>query len=365
MAQDRHLRRREGRRQVLVRAGPRQQVLGCAARAATTRRWAPRRRPSHPQGRGRLDRRRSKRSSGSTSTSARARKQCWVNHLTDLRQVDPAPARLRPDAVSTSASAGAIARTSARSRTGSATFSISSSPPRATRRISTSRAISERKAKDSRGAATTRGQDLIADLDQEFGPDAVRRGKVLFARELRALPFEHSGHPGGLVREPGFLRGGGGPSAQGAQGFPRQRRVHAGDRSRHVPLPRAAFQSHGGPPVFRIRLRNAARQGGGCRHSRARGIQGQRPRLLPQHLAAQRVGDGAVHAQQRDRSRDLRQAEERGERFLPRRYVDAYGKLVDPQPHAWLYDPSVDGRFELYKQSMHELLHPEGARHQA
>ena len=45
--------------------------------------------------------------------------------------------------------------------------------------------------------------------------------------------------------------------------------------------------------------------------------QGQRPRLLPQHLAAQRVGDGAVHAQQRDRSRGMRQAEECGERLLP------------------------------------------------
>ena len=38
----------------------------------------------------------------------------------------------------------------------------------------------ERKAKDGKARTYTR-QDLIADLEKEFGPDAVRRGRVLFA----------------------------------------------------------------------------------------------------------------------------------------------------------------------------------------
>jgi len=38
--------------------------------------------------------------------------------------------------------------------------------------------------------------------------------------------------------------------------------------------------------------------------------------------------------------------------------VDANGKLLDKQPACLPYDPSVDGRFRLYAQSMHELLNP-------
>ena len=44
--------------------------------------------------------------------------------------------------------------------------------------------------------------------------------------------------------------------------------------------------------------------------------------------------------------------------FFRSRYVDASGKLVDPQPQCTVYDPSVAGRFDLYKRSMYELLHP-------
>jgi len=44
--------------------------------------------------------------------------------------------------------------------------------------------------------------------------------------------------------------------------------------------------------------------------------------------------------------------------FFRSRYVDASGKPVDPQPQCMVYDPSVSGRFELYKKSMYDLLHP-------
>src|SRR4029078_8825455 len=44
--------------------------------------------------------------------------------------------------------------------------------------------------------------------------------------------------------------------------------------------------------------------------------------------------------------------------FFRSRYVDASGKLLDPQPQCMVYDPSVDGRFEIYRKSMYDLLHP-------
>jgi hypothetical protein len=47
------------------------------------------------------------------------------------------------------------------------------------------------------------------------------------------------------------------------------------------------------------------------------------------------------------------------ENDFPRsRYVDSSGKLLDPQPQCVVYDPSVAGRFALYKESMRQLLHP-------
>ncbi len=174
----------------------------------------------------------------------------------------------------------------------------------------------ERKATNSQRARLhAPGPDRRSRQGIRPGRGAAGQGAV--RRELRAVPFEPSGHAGRLVQDSRFLRRRGRPSAQGAQGLPRQRRIHTGDRSGHLPLPRAALQPRGGPSLLRIRLGNPAQPAGGRRHSRARRAEGQRPRLLPQYLAAQRVGDGALHAQQRDRSRGVRQAEERGERLLP------------------------------------------------
>jgi hypothetical protein len=45
--------------------------------------------------------------------------------------------------------------------------------------------------------------------------------------------------------------------------------------------------------------------------------------------------------------------------FYRARYVDADGKLLASQPSCSRYDPSVEGRFTLYKSSMYELLHPQ------
>lgn len=40
-------------------------------------------------------------------------------------------------------------------------------------------------------------------------------------------------------------------------------------------------------------------------------------------------------------------------------YVDAEGKPLADPPACWPFDPSVEGRFALYKASMEDLLHPE------
>ena len=44
--------------------------------------------------------------------------------------------------------------------------------------------------------------------------------------------------------------------------------------------------------------------------------------------------------------------------FFRARYVDSEGRLKTEQPACTAYDPTVEGRFEIYKRSMHDLLHP-------
>ena len=107
------LRRRQDDDEVLVRARPRRQVLAAIARDA---------RRVHHILKGGED------SIGALEAIQRVyfnigscAEQCWVNHLTDLRQVDPAGSATSARRRSTSASAGATARTSARSRIGSPT----------------------------------------------------------------------------------------------------------------------------------------------------------------------------------------------------------------------------------------------------
>ena len=48
----------------------------------------------------------------------------------------------------------------------------------------------------------------------------------------------------------------------------------------------------------------------------------------------------------------------KGNDFYRDPYVDASGKLIPNPPPCRVYDPSVKGRFDLYKASMDELLSP-------
>ncbi|HET9068780.1 MAG TPA: hypothetical protein VFN28_09045, partial [Amaricoccus sp.] len=45
--------------------------------------------------------------------------------------------------------------------------------------------------------------------------------------------------------------------------------------------------------------------------------------------------------------------------FYSSPYVDAEGKPLANPPDCWPYDPSVEGRYELYKASMEQLLNPD------
>jgi hypothetical protein len=240
---------------------------------------------------------------------------CWVNHLTDFRQVDPQQRGFGQ----TSFRIGQCRRDCPNFRaiedrlTNVLDFFLSAEADETDLHVARDR---ERKAKDSTARSYTR-QDLIADLEKEFGPDAVRRGRQLFAENCARCHSSIPDSPADSFKTRDFYAVADDHPRKIRKDFLGNDASTPGDRSRHVPLPRAALEPPGGPPLRRIRVRDAARQAGGRRHPGAQGSEGQRPRVLPQHLAAQCLGDGAVHAQQCDRAGNLRQAEERGKRLLP------------------------------------------------
>ena len=238
--------------------------------------------------------------------------QCWVNHLTDLRQMDPAMrnfgqtpfdiGQCRRDCSELPRDRGPPAR--------DLLAFLSSGETNATD-LHAARA-NARKATNPK--AKYEYDDLVADLDREFGRGAVTRGREVFAENCARC---HSSLPEAEA----------GPFAsrdfraiddedRTARRLDGQRRVHAGHRSGHVPLPRAAQQSHGRSRVAGVRLGDAARAQARSEHQ---GAGRRRARLLPQHLAAVGLGARAVHAQQRDGARTVRRQRRRRHGLLSRR----------------------------------------------
>ena len=142
-------------------------------------------------------------------------------------------------------------------------------------------------------------------------PNAVARGQEVFAATCARC---HSSIPetaGGAFKNRDFRAPG--PNGMRADwmgsdqatlasevGTNRCRALHSNHMTGHI------WEEYGSE-TLRARAAGSQHQGAARR----------RPRLLPQHFAAVAVGARAVHAQQRDRSRALRQAGEPGERLLP------------------------------------------------
>jgi hypothetical protein len=281
---------------------------------------------------------------------------CWVNHLTDMRQVDPQQrgfgqtpfdiGQCRRDCPSFRAIEDRLINI--------ADFFLSAEADATDLDAARDRA---RKASDPVASPYTRA-DLIDDLDREFGRGAVSRGREVFAQNCARC---HSSIP----------EASGGPFAS--------RDYHAVNDA-HPRKPRADFlgndQSTRATEVgtFGCRALHSNHMAGHLYHEygsetlRQRGVVADLPErdefkgggrgyyrnvsLVNAWATAPFMHNNAMGPELCGQPRD------RENEFFRARYVDADGRLKAEQPACMPYDATVEGRYELYKRSMHDLLHP-------
>lgn len=282
--------------------------------------------------------------------------QCWVNHLTDFRQLDPESRGFGQ----TPFNIGQCRRDCPNFRaiedrlSDILDFFLSAEADAVDLHVARN---NERKARNPKAAEYTR-QVLIDDLDREFGKSAVTRGKAVFAANCARChssipesvggPFKNrdfhalaEGHPRQVRQD--FLGNDQATPATEVGTF-RCRALHSNHMAGHVFYEYGSHTLRARKPVPDIPEREEFKSGG---RGYYRNIS-----LVNVWATAPFMHNNAIGPELCGKPKN------RENEFFRARYVDASGKLLDKQPECFRYDPSVEGRFQLYKRSMHELLHP-------
>lgn len=279
--------------------------------------------------------------------------QCWVNHLADLRQVDPQQRNFGQ----TPFDIGQCRRDcpnfrAIEDRLQNIMDFLTSAETDATD-LHVARA-NELKQKNPQ--ANYRYENLVADLDKEFGRGSVARGREVFgancARCHSSVP-EESGGPfanrdfrevdsrSGLRRD---WLGNDQATPVSEVGTFRCRALHSNHMQGHV------WQEYGSE-TLRSRapdpnVQDPADGGRGYyRNVSLLSLWAHAPFLHNNALGPELCGKPANEDNE----------------FYRSPFVDARGAGLAAQraPQCWQFDPSVEGRFRLYKASMEDLLNPD------
>lgn len=277
--------------------------------------------------------------------------QCWTNHLTDLRQLDPH----RRNFGQTPFDIGQCRRDCAGfraiedrlenihdfllSREGEATD------------LARARELALR---DSNPNAVYTTADLEAELNKKFGENSVERGREVFADKCARC---HSSIPefvGGAFRSRDFrARDATGMRADwlgsdesifaSEVGTHRCRSLHSNHMMGHIWEEYGSETLRARPPDPNIREPHDGGRGH-YRNISLLSVWAHAPFLHNNSVGPELCGKPV----------------NRMNNFYRSPYVDADGQAlpVDKAPGCWSYDPSVEGRFKLYVASMRDLLNP-------
>lgn len=279
--------------------------------------------------------------------------QCWVNHLTDLRQLDPQQRNFGQ----TPFDIGQCRRDcpnfrAIEDRLQNIMDFLSSAETHAT----DLQVARENELKRRNVSATYSYQAFVADLDREFSPGTVARGREVFAANCATCHSSVSEKEGGSFGNRDFrsvdaktgLRtdwmGNDQSTPVTGVGTFRCRALHSNHMKDHV------WQEYGSETLRSRQLVAAVREPsdggrGYYRNISLLSLWAHAPFLHNNALGPELCGKPANVVND----------------FYRSPFVDTQGTLLtaDKAPACWKFDPSVAGRFELYKASMNDLLNPD------
>jgi mono/diheme cytochrome c family protein len=276
--------------------------------------------------------------------------QCWVNHFSDMRQVDPEQRGFGQ----TSFNVGQCRRDcpnfrAVEDRLQNLLDFFASAESDETN-------LQAARAKSKTGAYAL--ADLTVDLEKEFGKGAVGRGQTLFADNCARCHSSIPENTGGAFKNRDFAA----PNdahprkvradfLSNEQSTPvtevgtfRCRSLHSNHKAGHLYMEYASDTLRKQQVVADIPERPELKDGGRgyMRNISLVNVWATAPFMHNNAIGPEICGKPA------NPDNDFHRA----------RYVDRDGKLLATQPDCLRYDPTVEGRFELYKRSMHELLNP-------
>ena len=278
--------------------------------------------------------------------------QCWLNHLTDLRQLDPTGRNFGQ----TPFNIGQCRRDCANFRAiedrlpDILAFLLSSEADATDLAVARANALRATNPKASYTAA-----DLSRDLDRQFGTNAVARGREVFAANcarchssIAETPDNSFKNRDFLVKRPDGMRADWLGSDQATLATEvateRCRALHSNHMTAHV------WQEYGSETLRARKPDPAIKEP----HDGGRGYY-RNVSLLSLWAHAPFMHNNAMGPEL------CGQPANKANQFYRSPYVDADNKPLPPDksPACWAYDPSVDGRFKLYVASMNELLNPD------
>jgi len=277
--------------------------------------------------------------------------QCWLNHVTDLRQLDPTMRNFGQ----TPFDIGQCRRDcpnfrAIEDRLGNILDFLMSAETNAT----DLRAAREQQLRTKSPSVRLTPADHQRSLDRRFGAGAVARGRTVFAANCArchsSVPVEQGGefegrdfHATGADGMRLDWMGSDRATLASEIGTNRCRSLHSNHMVGHVWQEYGSETLRARPPDPSI----AEPHDGGRGYYR-------NISLLSVWSHAPFMHNNAIGPELCGKPANA------GNDFYRSPYVDAQGRMLPTSsaPACWAYDPSVDGRFELYVVSMQELLNP-------
>ncbi|HEY6642530.1 hypothetical protein [Povalibacter sp.] len=279
--------------------------------------------------------------------------QCWVNHLTDLRQIDPHQRNFGQ----TPFDIGQCRRDCPNFRAiedrlpNIMSFLTSAETHATDLQVARDNELKKRSPNASGGVAS-----FIAELDREFGAGAVNRGREVFAENCARCHSSIDEANGGAFANRDFLAIDpktnlradwmGNDKATPVSGVDtfRCRALHSNHMKDHVWQEYGSETLRNRPPDAALHEPHDGGRGY-YRNISLLSLWAHAPFLHNNALGPELCGNPVNAANE----------------FYRSPYATADGKPLDraAAPACWKFDPSVKGRFELYKASMQDLLNPQ------